>query len=152
MSVTILGRTERLRHLLPEAKELRITGFQSPAEDEKEGGLSLDKLVGLGAPQIWVVLMEDASALGFGIFPGDRLVVDRAAPLAVDHYVIVDLDGDSQYRVRLVIEDAAGRKVLQAPNGTTPPLLLDDDACVEVWGVVLWVISYVGRPPCPFSR
>ena len=33
MSLTILTRSERLQHMLPESRELRITSFQSPAED-----------------------------------------------------------------------------------------------------------------------
>ena len=45
MSLSILARGERLRErLLADVADLRITGFQSPAEDEKEEGLSLDRL------------------------------------------------------------------------------------------------------------
>lgn len=56
VSFSILARGERLREgMLADAADLRITRFQSPAEDEKEEGLSLDRLAVLGAPHIWGV-------------------------------------------------------------------------------------------------
>ena len=97
-SLSILARGERLRErLLADVADLRITGFQSPAEDEKEEGLSLDRLTGLGAPHIWGVRVLDDTLLGFGIFPGDRLIVNRAASHFDSKLVVVDL-GDG-YRV-----------------------------------------------------
>ncbi|MCQ4270244.1 S24 family peptidase [Pseudomonas kuykendallii] len=143
MSLTILGRHDRLRHLLPEAAELRITGFQSPAEDEKEGTLSLDSLVGLGAPQTWLMRVDDDSLIGFGMYPGDRLVVDRAARCVPDCYVVVDIDGDSQYRVRLMTRDS-GALVLKGAHPFIRQINLEYVEDLEVFGVVRWVISYVG--------
>lgn len=142
MSLSILGRNQRLEHLLPEARELRITGFQSPAEDEKEGGLSLDALTGLGAPQIWVVRVDDDTLLGFGLYPGDRLVVDRGALCTHEQYVVVDLDGS--YRVRLMMRNEEGCLVLRAAQRFTPDIVLGPEAILDVWGAVRWVISYVG--------
>lgn len=145
MSLSILGRNQRLEHLLPEARELRITGFQSPAEDEKEAGLSLDALTGLGAPQVWVVRVDDDSLIGFGMYPGDRLIVDRGTLRKREQYVVVDLDGDGFYRVRLMMDNGDGRLVLRAPNRFMSDVDLECEEVLEVWGVVRWVISYVGR-------
>ncbi|MBD9483889.1 S24 family peptidase [Pseudomonas sp. PDM14] len=144
MSLSILGRSERLRHLLPEVADLRITGFQSPAEDEKEERLSLDKLTGLGAPQIWVVMVNADDLIGFGMYPGDRLVVDRSAACADGCFVVVEADGDDTLRVRLMSRDEQGRLMLKASHPFTPPVNLETDDCVAIWGVVRWVISYVG--------
>lgn len=144
MSLSILGRSERLRHLLPEVADLRITGFQSPAEDEKEERLSLDKLTGLGAPQIWVVMVNDDDLIGFGMYPGDRLVVDRSAACAAGCFVVIEAEGDDQLRVRLMTRDEHGQLVLKAAHPFTAPLSLEADDCVAIWGVVRWVISYVG--------
>lgn len=71
-SLSILARGEHLRErlLTDVAKGLRITGFQSPAEDEKEQGLSLDLLTDLAAPHIWPLQVLDMSLVGFGILPG----------------------------------------------------------------------------------
>ena len=143
MSLSILARGERLRErLLFDAVELRITGFQSPAEDEKEEGLSLDRLTGLGAPHIWGVRVLDDSLLGFGIFPGDRLIVNRAASHLDNKLVVVDL-GAEGYRVRLVQRDLFGGRWLKAADPIVPDIQLDGEEIVEVWGVVSWVVSCV---------
>ena len=143
MSLSILARGERLRErLLSDAVELRITGFQSPAEDEKEEGLSLDRLTGLGAPHIWGVRVLDDSLLGFGIFPGDRLIVNRAASHLDNKLVVVDL-GAEGYRVRLAQRDLFGGRWLKAADPIVPDIQLDGEEIVEVWGVVSWVVSCV---------
>lgn len=143
MSLSILARGECLRErLLSDAVELRITGFQSPAEDEKEEGLSLDRLTGLGAPHIWGVRVLDDSLLGFGIFPGDRLIVNRAASHLDNKLVVVDL-GAEGYRVRLVQRDLFGGRWLKAADPIVPDIQFDGEEIVEVWGVVSWVVSCV---------
>ena len=143
-SLSILARGERLRErlLTDVAADLRITGFQSPAEDEKEEGLSLDRLTGLGAPHIWGVQVLDDSLVGFGIFPGDRLIVNRAASHLDDKLVVVDLGGEG-YRVRLVQQDLFGGRWLKAADPAVPDVQLDGEEIIEVWGVVSWVISRV---------
>lgn len=143
MSLSILARGESLRErLLSDAVDLRITGFQSPAEDEKEEGLSLDRLTDLGAPHIWGVRVLDDSLLGFGIFPGDRLIVNRAASHLDNKLVVVDLGGEG-YRVRLVQRDLFGGRWLKAADPIVPDVQLDGEEIVEVWGVVSWVVSCV---------
>lgn len=143
MSLSILARGERLRErLLAEASDLRITGFQSPAEDEKEEGLSLDRLTGLGAPHIWGVRVLDETLTGFGIFLGDRLIVNRAAGLLDNRLVVVDLGGEG-YRVRLVVKDMFGGLWLRAAEAHISDVQLDGEEPIEVWGVVTWVVSHV---------
>ncbi|MDH1263554.1 S24 family peptidase [Pseudomonas sp. GD03944] len=120
MSLSILGRNQRLDHLLPEARELRITGFQSPAEDEKEGGLSLDALTGLGAPQILGGQVDDNSLIGFGMYPGDRLIVDRGTMRKREqYYVVVDLASDGCYRVRMMADNDRSRSARWRPKMTS---------------------------------
>ncbi|VXC18967.1 RulA protein [Pseudomonas sp. 8AS] len=143
MSLSILARGARLRErLLSDAADLRITGFQSPADDEKEEGLSLDRLTGLGAPHIWGVQVLDDTLLGFGIFPGDRLIVNRAAGHLEGRLVVVDLGGEG-YRVRLVARDLFGGLWLRAADPVVPDVQLDGEEPIEVWGVVSWVVSHV---------
>ena len=108
MSLTLLGRLDQLHKLSRECKELRITGFQSPAEDEKEKSLSFDLIVGLGKPQVWVFKVDDDSLLRFGLFPGDRIAVDRSIDCKPDCLAVVHMDGDSQYRLRLLTKDDNG--------------------------------------------
>ena len=142
-SLSILARCERLRErlLTDVANGLRITGFQSPAEDEKDDGLSLDLLTGLGAPHVWAVQVLDDSLVGFGLFRGDRLIVNRAASHLDDRLVVVGLGGD--YRVRLVQRDLLGGCWLKAADPIVPDVQLDGEEIIEVWGVVTWVVSRV---------
>ena len=145
MSLTILTRSERLQHMLPESRELRITGFQSPAEDEKERGFSLDRIVGIGAPQMRAVMVNDDGLIGFGIYPGDRLIVERSVSPCAGNYVVAHLDGADSYCVRLVSTGDKNTLMLVDAQSATLPLTFEDPDCVEIWGVVMWVVSYVGR-------
>ncbi|MGE7956608.1 LexA family protein [Pseudomonas sp. NPDC089530] len=141
MSLTILARAERLQHLPSE--QARHDGFAAGLEFE--GGFSLDRTVGLGAPQIRAVRVDDDSLLGFGIYPGDRLIVDRSATPAVEQYVVVPLDGEDTYGVRLLAPDPKGGLLLKAARPSMASIPLNGRDSMQIWGVVLWVVSYVGR-------
>ncbi|MHB0818444.1 LexA family protein [Stutzerimonas stutzeri] len=131
MSLTIIGRQARRKFLLDESHQLRITGFQSPAADDADRPLSLDALVNLGAPHIWVVRVDDQSLQAFGMYQGDILIVDRSAEAVADCYLVVDMDG--AYLVRMAIRHGDGL-ALKSPqaNAASCPLLE-----VEVFGVVI---------------
>lgn len=141
-SLSILPRAEYLRErLLTEVAEgLRITGFQSPAEDEKEFGLSLDLLTEIGAPHMWTLQALDMSLVGFAIFQGDKLFVNRAATHVDDRLVVVDL-GSEGYQVRLVMRDMFGGRWLRAAESHIPDVQLDGDVPIEIFGVVRFVLS-----------
>lgn len=144
MSLTILARAERLQHL--PSSSIEPDGVRtSRGVDHTDGGFSLDRTVGLGAPQIRAVLVDDDSLLGFGIYPGDRLIVDRSATPVVDQYVVVQLEGAAPFGVRLVAPDPKGGLLLKASRPSIPSIALDDRETGAIWGVVLWVVSYVGR-------
>ncbi|WAJ37291.1 hypothetical protein OU800_22215 [Pseudomonas sp. GOM7] len=133
MSLTILGRQARRQYLLDDAHQLRITGFQSPAVDEAERPLSLDALIGLGAPHIWPVRVDDGSLEPFGMYQGDILIVDRAANAVANCYLVVDIEG--VYLVRMVIR-RDGALLLKPPVETqrAREQALGD---VEIFGMVI---------------
>lgn len=141
-SLSILPRAEFLRErlLTDVAQGLRITGFQSPAEDEKEQGLSLDLLTDIWAPHMWPVRVLDTSLMGFAIFQGDKLVVNRAATQVDDRLAVVDLGSDG-YQVRLVMRDMFGGRWLRAAESHIPDVQLDGDVPIEIFGVVRYVLS-----------
>ncbi|MDG9925707.1 MULTISPECIES: S24 family peptidase [unclassified Pseudomonas] len=145
-SLSILARSELIRErlLTDVAAGLRITGFQSPADDEKERGLSLDLLTDLGAPHMWPVRVLDMSLVGFGIFQGDRLVINRAAGHVDDRLVIVDL-GSEGYQVRWVVKDMFGGRWLRAAESHIQDVQLDGEVPIEVWGVVRFILSKVAE-------
>lgn len=142
MSLTLLASTQRLH--LPDADELSLSAVHSAAEDRGQN-FSLDQIVGLGAPQVRAVLVEDDTLLGFGIYPGDRLIVDRSIKPVQDQYVVAHLNGDNEYCVRLLAADPKGGLLLKAARPSVPSVAFDDLDPAPIWGVVLWVVSYVGR-------
>ena len=65
--------------VIPVKAAAGITGFESPAAEYKELGLSLDQLI-VGDPNAtFLGLASGDSMQGVGIFDGDLLIVDRAA-------------------------------------------------------------------------
>lgn len=147
MALTILGRNQRLRHLLPEARELRITGLALVADHATQAGFSLDRLIGAQSTQTRTVMVNDDSLLGFGIYPGDRLIVDQAGAPELDSYVLT-ITEKGDYSVRLLTLNDDGRPIYRAAHAFTPDVdskLNTEAGMLEIVGVVLWVISYVGR-------
>lgn len=110
---------------------MRITGFQSPAADDADRPLSLDALVNLGAPHIWVVRVDDQSLQAFGMYQGDILIVDRSAEAVAGCYLVVDMDG--AYLVRMAIRQGDGL-ALKSPQASAASCPLLE---VEVSGVVI---------------
>jgi DNA polymerase V len=144
MSVTVLGRSERLRHLLPEAEKLRISGFRSAAGEWEENATSLDRLVGSSELPIWVVMVDDESLLDFGIYPGDRLIIDRAADIQPGSLLVMDVNG--HYEVRRLQEDRWGNRMLAGGTQRTHSLCCCDEEPLDLVGVVTFVLSYVAQP------
>ncbi|MGE8350394.1 MAG: S24 family peptidase [Pseudomonas protegens] len=145
MSLTFLTGTERSQPLPACFLELGDSGCASLANEPTGSGFSLDRTLGLGAPEIHGLLVDDDNLLGFGIYPGDRLIVDRSATPVVDQYLVVRPQGAHEYSLRLLAPDPRGGLLLKAARPSIPSLVLDDLGSIEIWGVVLWVVSYVGR-------
>ncbi|MDF2397015.1 MULTISPECIES: S24 family peptidase [Pseudomonas] len=145
MSLTFLTGTERSQPLPARFLEQGDADCAAPASEPIGSGFSLDRTLGLGAPQIHGLLVDDDNLLGFGLYPGDRLIVDRSATPVVDQYLVVRPRGAAEYSLRLLAPDPRGGLLLKAARPSIPSLALDDPDSIEIWGVVLWVVSYVGR-------
>ncbi|MGC5701069.1 S24 family peptidase [Pseudomonas sp. NFXW11] len=143
MSLTFLTPTARSQPLPTSFLDLRDGACQ--AQEPCGSGFSLDRSLGLGAPEIHGLSVDDETLLGFGIYPGDRLIVDRSATPVVDQYLIVRAAGASEFSLRLLAHDPRGGLLLKAARPSIPSVVLDDLGSIEIWGVVLWVVSYVGR-------
>lgn len=130
----ILGRL-RPSSVLVRMIEARVSaGFPSPAEDYAEAYLSLDELVNVRAPSVYLVLASGDSLTGVGIFDGDVLVVDRAAVANTGDVVIALISGE--FTAKILTYDATGRPLLMPANPHYPPISLQDGEELEVWGVV----------------
>ncbi|NVK25942.1 MAG: translesion error-prone DNA polymerase V autoproteolytic subunit [Gammaproteobacteria bacterium] len=70
-----------------------ITGFESPAAEYKELGLSLDELLIKHPTATFIGLANGDSMEGVGIFDGDLLIVDRAEATKQGDVIVANLNG-----------------------------------------------------------
>nr|ART38151.1 F219 [uncultured bacterium] len=81
-------------------------GFPSPAADYYEPPISLDELLNIRAPHIWIVKVEGESMRDAGIFTGTRLIIDRTVTACSGHIVMAYVD--NQPVVKRLAKSAAG--------------------------------------------
>ncbi|QNL88868.1 Error-prone repair protein UmuD [Pseudomonas putida] len=95
--------------------------------------VSIDDLLQLRAPNVYLVKVEGDSMQGAGIYTGDLLVVDRLAEPKSGSIIIAALNGEATCK-RMVIRD---RQVVLVPDNPKFPsrYILEGDH-FEVWGVV----------------
>ncbi len=130
MRVTILGRLSPAK-ILSQYVDSRVpAGFPSPAADYEELTLSIDDLVDLRAPNVYLVRVSGPSMIGAGIYDGDVLVVNRALEARSGNVVVAYVDGGMTVK-RLQIS-AAG--VWLQPENTDYRALAVTES-LHVWGV-----------------
>lgn len=117
-------------------------GFPSPAADYYESPISLDDLLNIRAPHVWIVQVEGHSMIGAGIFHGSRLVVDRAITPMSGHIVLAYVD--NQPIVKRLLQEH-GRWVLASEHPDYPPLIQDDFSEICTFGVVTWCLNPHGN-------
>jgi len=125
----------RLSSLALAQQRLKITGFQSPAEDHSLFPPSLDAAVGWGAPNIWLWLVDTEDLVGLGVHRNDVLVVDRALEPSAGNVVIVV--ANHEHHLALVERVAPDRLHLAraGADGSHREILADEDQ-LELWGVI----------------
>jgi len=130
MRVTILGRLSPAK-IFSQYVDSRVpAGFPSPAADYEELTLSIDDLVDLRAPNVYLVRVSGPSMIGAGIYDGDVLVVNRALEARSGNIVVAYVDGGMTVK-RLQIS-AAG--VWLQPENTDYRALAVTES-LHVWGV-----------------
>lgn len=132
-TVQILGRLDSSSTQLKLIEARVPAGFPSPAEDYADTTLSLDELVGVRAPSVYLVRASGESMIGAGIFDGDVLIVDRALQ-AHPGDVVVALVGGAFTVKTLAYE--THRPVLLPANPTFQAIRVNEADELEVWGVV----------------
>lgn len=86
--ISVLGTLDPSTTDLPLYSFQVPAGFPSPVADHLEKRLSLDELLDVRAPHIYLVRVEGDSMIGAGIYPGDLVLVDRSIPPEPGHIVI----------------------------------------------------------------
>lgn len=134
MSYSILGRIAEVGLKLPLCLFQVPAGFPSPAADHIEAHISLDEVLNIRAPHVYLVKITGESMQGAGIFDGDLAVVDRSLEPAHGHIVVALLNNDPLCK-RLCVR---GKDViLLSENPKYPPRYVLEGDELAIWGVII---------------
>ncbi|WP_287815287.1 translesion error-prone DNA polymerase V autoproteolytic subunit [Pseudomonas sp.] len=137
MSITFLGPLGEGGAMLPLYSFKDPAGFPSPAADHIEKHISLDELLEIRAPHIYLVRISGSSMEGAGIFDGDLVVVDRSITAEHGHIVIAAVNCEPVCKRLCKRGDSI---ILMSENAGYPPrYILEGDELV-VWGVVTFSV------------
>ena len=142
MSFTSLGPIAADGVRLPLCSFKVPAGFPSPAADHIEKEISLDELLGIRAPHVYLVRIDGDSMQGVGIFSGDLAVVDRAIEAGHGHVVVALLNNDPICK-RLCLRGKS--VVLQSENPKYPDRYVLEGDELTVWGVITYTVRSHGH-------
>lgn len=137
MSFTSLGPIDEGGVGLPLCSFKVPAGFPSPAEDHIEKNISLDELLSIRAPSVYLVRIDGDSMQGAGIYAGDLAVVDRAIEPKHDHIIVALLNNDPLCK-RLVIRETS--LILRSENPKFPDRYILEGDEFSVWGVITYTV------------
>lgn len=130
MRATILGQIGPSPTFLQYIDSRVPAGFPSPAADYEEVTLSIDELIDLRTPHVYLVRVEGPSMIGAGIYDGDVLVVNKALEARSGHIVVAYVDGGMTVK-RLQITPAGVWLQPENPDYRAIPVT----ESLHVWGV-----------------
>lgn len=137
MSVTILGPLAEAGIQLPLYSHKVPAGFPSPAADHIEQKISLDELLNIRAPHMYLVRISGRSMEGVGIFEGDLAVVDRSIEARHGHIVIGCVNNEPTCK-RLCLRGS--RVILMSENSDYPARHILEGEEYSTWGVVTFSV------------
>ena len=137
MSIDYLGHIVVPGRRLPLYSFAVPAGFPSPAQDHIEREISLDELLGLRLPQIYMVRVGGDSMTGVGIFDGDLAVVDRALEAKPGFIVIATLNNEPLIKTLCKEGD---QFILRPENPAFAPRYVLETDELKICGVVLYSI------------
>ena len=117
--------------IIPIFASCGITGFESPAAEYKEMGLSLDQLLISHPNATFIGQASGDSMQGVGIFDGDLLLVDRAETFSSGDVIIANFNGEFICK----IFNKNKRELLSA-NKNNAPIKIKEEDHIQVEGVV----------------
>ncbi|GLX91762.1 LexA family protein [Pseudomonas weihenstephanensis] len=137
MSFTSLGPISEGGIRLPLCTFKVPAGFPSPAADHIEKEISMDQLLNIRAPQVYLVTIDGDSMQGAGIYPGDLAVVDRGVEPLNGQVVVALLNNDPICK-RLCIRGKS--VILQSENPRYPDLQVMEGDDLSIWGVITYTV------------
>lgn len=112
-------------------------GFPSPAADYAESPLSLDEYCIRNRAATFLLTVEGDSMNGAGIFDGDVVVIDRSVKPQFGDIVVARVE--NEFLIKHLRKQ--GTLIFLSPaNPAYPPIILEENMSVEVWGPVVSVI------------
>ncbi|WP_271105096.1 LexA family protein [Pseudomonas tohonis] len=118
---------------LPLFSSLVPAGFPSPAQDHLEERLSLDELLNIHAPHVFIARAVGDSMTGAGLFDRDLMVIDRAKEPKPGHVVVAMLNGETFVKR---LDKQQGQWVLRSETPAYPPRYVLESDELQIWGVV----------------
>ncbi|WP_419735650.1 LexA family protein [Pseudomonas sp. COR18] len=137
MSFTILGPLAGGGVALPLCAFKVPAGFPSPAADHIERQISLDELLNIRAPHVYLVSIQGDSMQGAGIFDGDLVVVDRSLEPQHGNIVVALLNNDP---VCKRLRKQGPEVILMSENPRYPSRYVMEGDELSIWGVVTFSV------------
>lgn len=108
-------------------------GFPSPAADHIEQHISMDEVLNIRAPHVYLITITGESMQGAGIYEGDIGIVDRSIEPAHGHIVVAVLNNEPICK-RLC---KRGKEiVLLSDNAKYPARYILEGDELSIWGVI----------------
>ena len=117
-------------------------GFPSPAADHLEKEISLDQLLNIRAPNVYLVSIDGDSMQGAGIYSGDVAVVDRSLEPVHGDVVVALLNNDPICK-RLCLREKS--VILQSENSKYPDRHVLEGDDLSIWGVITYTVRSHGN-------
>jgi len=112
-------------------------GFPSPADDYLDRKLDLNEHLVKNPAATYFVRVAGDSMTGAGINDNDILVVDRSLEPSSSNIVIAIVNGE--LTVKRLIKTRNSCRLI-AENPVYPPLEINEDTPLEIWGVATYAI------------
>ena len=112
-------------------------GFPSPADDYLDRKLDLNEHLVKNPAATYFVRVAGDSMTGAGINDNDILVVDRSLEPSSSNIVIAIVNGELTVK-RLIKNRNSCRLIAENPD--YPPLEINEDTPLEIWGVATYAI------------
>ena len=133
MSFSILGPIAQGGAALPFCSFHVPAGFPSPAADHIERHISLDEVLNIRAPHVYLITITGDSMHGAGIFEGDIGIVDRSIEPVHGHLVVAALNNEPICK-RLC--KRGNEVVLLSENPKYPARYILEGDELSIWGVI----------------
>ncbi|MCF2857170.1 translesion error-prone DNA polymerase V autoproteolytic subunit [Pseudoalteromonas sp. SMS1] len=118
--------------VIPIKAQAGITGFESPAAEYRELGLSLDQLLVQHPNATFIGLASGDSMQGVGIFDGDLLVVDRAVQPQQNDVIVANFN--NEFVCKLIDME---NRLLRSASSVYSPVKISECDNFQLEGVVI---------------